>query len=105
MPVITLGILTGLGFLVLIFKTIGLRKGLGFERTFDLIITAVCIYLGASTGTSSGLIIMVIAGLFVSLTLMILRWNFDRQVLRMKVRNGVPNLHWEHRSATLREEK
>lgn len=75
--IITLGILSGLG-LLLLFAKLGIRKILTFEIPIDIAITGLLIW--AFAGTFSGMVAGLMGGLAVSIVLFIMRRTMDREV-------------------------
>lgn len=65
------GLLTALGFILIVAKlnTNVIKLMLGYGWATDIVISVLCILLGASTGTASGLFMAIVAGLALSVTL------------------------------------
>ena len=85
---ITIGIISAFGLLLLAFKIMG-RKVIGLDVFFDIGITVALMIMFA--GTFSGMAAAMIGGLSVSVVLLIMRKTMTHEVL--KIKKGKPSWH------------
>ena len=81
--------------IMLLCLYIGLKRVAGYAWLFDAIVFAGCCWM--FIGTYAGMMTGIIAGVFFSLTMHIIRKVFGFQQLKLRRKHGqwVPRLNWE----------